>query len=194
MLVYRVRTRKFGTTFSANVPFASKLRAFADANWTTVRSTTGYVVLLAGAAIAHASRRQHCISMSSCEAELIALADLAIELLYIVEVLSFLGHTIDEAVEVFTDNKAAHDLCHRFTSAQNSRHIDRKLFKMRELRGAGKVVVRHVDGPSNPADLFTKILDKATFLKHMKVILGHVGDTGAEHARRTRTGSRGSAP
>ena len=44
------------------------------------------------------------------------------------------------------------------------------------------------------ADLFTKILDKATFLKHTKVILGHVGDTGAEHARRTRTGSRDGAP
>ena len=108
--------------------------------------------------------------------------------------LCFLGFAVDEAVEVFTDNKAAHDLCHRFTSAQNSRHIDRKIFKMRELRGAGKVIVRHVDGPSNPADLFTKILDKATFLKHTKVILGHVGDTGAEHARRTRTGSRDGAP
>ena len=31
---------------------------------------------------------------------------------------------------VFTDNKAAYDLCHRFTSAQNTKHIDRKLYKM----------------------------------------------------------------
>ena len=42
-------------------------------------------------------------------------------------------------MEVETDNKGAYDLCHRYTSAQHSRHIERKLYKMRELRGAGKV-------------------------------------------------------
>ena len=41
----------------------------------------------------------------------------------------FLAH------DVFTDSKAAYDLCHRLTTAQNSRHVDRKMFKMRELRG-----------------------------------------------------------
>ena len=51
---------------------------------TTTRSTTGYIIMLAGAAIVAASRRQHCITMSSCEAELVALCDAAIELLHIV--------------------------------------------------------------------------------------------------------------
>jgi hypothetical protein len=36
--------------------------------------------------------------MSSCEAELVALADVAIELLHIVEVVRFLGHPVDEAI------------------------------------------------------------------------------------------------
>ena len=82
--------------------------------------------MLAGAAICCVSRRQHCITMSSCESELVALADCAIELLHIIEVVKFLGHDISDAVEVCTDSKAAFDLCHRFTSAQHSRHIDRK--------------------------------------------------------------------
>ena len=72
------------------------------------------------------SRRQHCITMSSCESELVALADCAIELLHIIEVVKFHGHDISEAVEVCTDSKAAYDLCHCFTSAQHSRHVDRK--------------------------------------------------------------------
>ena len=76
--------------------------------------------------------------MSSCESELVALADCAIELLHVVSVLNFLGHATPDAVDVFTDSKAAYDLCHRFTTAQNSRHVDRKMFKMRELRGAGE--------------------------------------------------------
>ena len=47
-----------------------------------------------------------------------------IELLHIIAVVSFLGHEIMDPVDASTDSKAAYDLCHRFTSAQNSRHID----------------------------------------------------------------------
>ncbi len=57
---YFGQTRRVGTTFSAHVPGAAKLQVYADAKWTTTRSTTGYVIMLAEAAILHASRRQHC--------------------------------------------------------------------------------------------------------------------------------------
>ena len=184
VLVYLGRSRNLGTTFSAHAPDAYKLKAYCDANWTTTRSTTGYVIMLAGAAMTCISRRQHCITMSSCEAELVALADCAIELLHSIAVVNFLGHDTPDAIEVCTDSKAAYDLCHRFTSAQNSRHVDRKMFKMRELRGAGTVVVRHIPGDSNPADLFTKILSRQTFEKHRKTVLNLPGDTGVEYARR----------
>ena len=129
------------------------------------------------------------ITMSSCEAELVALCDTAIELLHIIEVVNFLGHETPDAIEASTDSKAAYDLCHRFTSAQNSRHVDRKMFKMRELRGAKRVTVRHIPGETNPADLFTKILTKQPFEKHRKFVLNLPGDTGVEHARRSRIAS-----
>ena len=121
--------------------------------------------------------------MSSCEAELVALADCAIELLHILDLLAFLGHEVSGPVEVCTDSKAAFDLCHRFSSAQNSRHVDRKLFKMRELRGAGVVRVRHIPGESNPADLFTKILARQPFEKHRKVVMNLPGNSGIEQTR-----------
>jgi len=143
VLIYLTHTKKIGTTFSAHTDGAKKLRAYADANWTTTHSTTGFVIMLAGGGITHTSRRQHCNSMSTCEAELIALADCAIKPLYIIGLLRFLGHEIDEAIEVYTDNKAAYDFCHRFNSAQNSRHIDRELFKMRELRGRNRRARAH---------------------------------------------------
>ena len=71
------------------------------------------------------------------------------------ELLSFLGHETPDAIKVYTDNKAAFDLCHRYTSAQNTKHIERRMFKMRELRGAGIVDVVHLPGDANPADMFT---------------------------------------
>ena len=49
--------------------------------------------------------------------------------------------------------------------------MDRKLFKMRELRGAGVVMVSHVPTELNPADLFTKVLGRQEFEKHRRAIL-----------------------
>jgi hypothetical protein len=192
VLVYLGRSRNMGTTFSAHGPDAHKPRAFADASWAVTRSVTGFIIMLAGAVISAVSRRQHCITMSSCEAELIALADCAIELLHMLFLLEFLGLDVSEAVEVCTDSKAAFDLCHRFTSAQNSRHVDRKLFKMRELRGEGRVVVRHIPGETNPADLYTKILSRQPFEKHRKFSLNLAADLGLETSR-TSAVSRASS-
>ena len=76
---------------------------------------------------------------------------------------------------VETDNKGAWELCHKYTSAQHTRHIDRKLFKLREMRGAGIVKVQYIPTDENTADLFTKVLKRQPFEKHRKVVL----NTGA---------------
>ena len=171
VLVYLARTRRMGTTYSQHAARAGELWARADANWRTVRSTTGFVIFLSGAAILTCCRRQGCISMSTTEAELVALADCAIELIYMMSLLGFIGFVVKTPIVVETDNKGAYDLCHRYTSAQHTRHIDRKLFKMRELRGAEMVSVRHIPDPENTADMFTKILSRQPFEKHRKTTM-----------------------
>ena len=120
--------------------------------------------------------------MSSCESELVALADCAIELLHTDAMLEHIGYRRSGPIAVGTDNKAAHDLCHRFTSAQNSRHIDRKLFKMRELRGAGTVTVTHVPTEVNEAYIFTKILSRQVFERHRRAILNLVPSDSSDPA------------
>ena len=124
--------------------------------------------------------------MSSCEAELVALADLAIELIYIRELATFIGYEHEGPVTVSTDNKGAYDLCHRYTSAANSRHVDRKLFKMRELRGAGVVNVKWVSTDANPADLFTKVLGRQVFEKHRRTVLNVAASETIESMRASR--------
>ena len=171
VLVYLVRTRKLGITYSKHAPDAKKLWALADANWRSSRSTSGFCIFLAGALVSGCTRRQGCIAMSSTEAELVALAECAIELLQILGVLASIGYVVNKAVDVGTDNSGAWSLCHRYTTAQHSRHIDRKLFKMRELRGAGRVTVKYVPTDDNTADLFTKVLNRQPFEKHRKRIL-----------------------
>ena len=108
VLVYLLRTQHLGVTYSAQSPHARTLRARADSNWSERRSTTGWAIFLAGGAINTASRRQHCITMSSCEAELVALAECAIELIHVDGMLVRIGHVRDGPISVGTDNKGAH--------------------------------------------------------------------------------------
>ena len=63
------------------------------------------------------------------------------------------------------------------------------MFKMRELRGAGVVAVRHIPGESNPADILTKVLGRQPFEKHRKFMLNLAADHGVEQARRARDGA-----
>ena len=185
VLIYLARNRRLGACYSKHAPNASKLFARADSNWREVRSTSGYCIFLGGAVISHRCIRQKCIAMSSTEAELVALAECAIELVHVIGLVRFLGLEIDGPVEVETDNKGAFDLCHRYTSAQHSRHIDRKLFKMREMRGAGTVVVKHLGTEFNTADLWTKILNRQPFEKHRNVALNKPAGDGLLAGRST---------
>ena len=166
----------------------------ADSDWYVRRSTTGYYIRLAMASISHRSKRQHCIAMSSCEAELMALADAALELAYVQTVLTHVGHEFaDEAptVEtsdpkahklihrtikhgptvVETDSKAAHDSCHKATIPQGARHVQRKALKMREFHHLRRATVALIKTDENAADLFTKALDNQTFHRHRATIM-----------------------
>ena len=67
-------------------------------------------------------------------------------------------------------------------SAQHSRHIDRKLFKMRELRGKAIVKVGYIPTDENTADIFTKVLDRQPFEKHRRTAMNLPGGSGLEKA------------
>ena len=121
-----------------------------------------------------------------------ALAMAALEVLFYMKVLSSMGYEFEgndgselqtknpEAhslahnhgpVKVATNSKSAFDLCHRDSAGQYSRHVERKHFKMREVRAAGKVNLTLVPTTENTADMFTKILDRVPFEKHRAVVM-----------------------
>jgi hypothetical protein len=96
--------------YSAHAPNAYELTAKADTNWSERRSTVGFAIMLAGASINPASRRQHCITMSSTEAKLVGLADCAIELIHVDNTLHHIRYRRKGPIKVGTDNKGAHTI------------------------------------------------------------------------------------
>ena len=88
------------------------------------------------------------------------------------------GDGLHAPVEVKTDNKGARDLCYREGPGTHTRHVDRKMFKMRELRGAGLVRVTLIPTDENEADIFTKPLDRAPFERHRDKIMNRASSYG----------------
>ena len=70
----------------------AQLQGFSDSDLAgdreKCRSTTGYVFTFAGAAISWASRLQHCVALSSAEAEYLALSEGAREMIWLQRLLS----------------------------------------------------------------------------------------------------------
>jgi hypothetical protein len=70
------------------------------------------------------------------------------------------------------DNKGAIDHINGWTAGGRTRHIDTKMYFLREMKEQGIIVVRHVPGTLNRADLFTKNLDGKAFERHTEAFCG----------------------
>ena len=75
-----------------------------------------------------------------------------------------------------TDSKSAHDIVNSSNVTANSRHIERKVFKMKELCARGIAKVTLVPTAENAADLLTKALETKVFKQHRATIMNlHAG-------------------
>jgi hypothetical protein len=126
--------------------------------------------MLAGAAFAYRSARQHCIAMSSTEAEIIAASACAVEVVHFRTLLAEMG--LPQGVtKLFVDNSGAVELSRDRKSCHRSRHVDRRYFKVRELAYEQHLCVEHIDTKENPADILTKPLIGPAFYKHRRTLL-----------------------
>ena len=70
------------------------------------------------------------------------------------------------------DNKGAVDLANNYSVGGRTRHVDVKFFFLRELKEQGLLVIKHVPGDENDADIFTKNVTPAVFEKHLPLYVG----------------------
>ena len=148
------------------------LAAFADASWETRFSTSGWVILWQGAAISWGSRKQDCVALSSCEAEIVALSECSKDVIYYRKKLSGIcASYVSGPTNTSTDNKGAHDLSYNPEFHARSKHIKRRHFYVRDMVEAHELVVPLVKTDDNPADFFTKPMSPDKFFKFRDIIM-----------------------
>jgi hypothetical protein len=143
------------------------IQANVDADWggcgATRRSTTGYIVKTFGGVVSWRSTRQDCVAQSTTEAEFMASSLAANNLLWIRRFLEELGCLPPGPTILQNDNMGA---VHLSTSTYNhpkTKHIDLRVYSLREHVESGQVELKHIPGKSNVADTLTKALPRVEF-------------------------------
>lgn len=160
LLRYLVGTRNRSIVYSRDFPLVP--RYFADANWggefTKRRSTTGALVMMAGAPVAWRSKLQVVVAQSSTEAEYYALTDIAKTILWHRQLLPFFHIPQLLPSLIFADNLSAIRLAKDSVDHQRSRHIDIKHHFIRDHYEKKEIDFKYVGTKDNAADILTKTL------------------------------------
>eukprot|EP00965_Chrysotila_dentata_P078574 2589275-Pleurochrysis_carterae.AAC.1 len=77
VLAYMAQNADEGIEYKARGD--AQLIAYSDSDWAVAHSITGFCIMYGGAAASYSSKRQHCISISSTEAEIVAASHTAAE-------------------------------------------------------------------------------------------------------------------
>ena len=141
------------------------LTAYCDSNWETDRSTSGFLVFYGSSPVAWSSKRQAVVASSSVYAELISVYHTSAEIVWMRNVLDFLGQVLPSPPTVlYTDSEGAlaHTKDHRVTP--RNKHWDPKYHYVRELKENGTILFKHIPGTQNPADFLTKSVSRSKLL------------------------------
>ena len=178
ILVYLARHPGVGITYTRT---SDEYRGFADASWLVRNSTSGRVSLWCEAALSWASRTQHSIALSSCEAEIVALSEAAKDVVYFRRFLRGLNPLyISGPTSLATDNKGARDSSYNPTNHDRMKHVARRHYFIRDMVENFEIVVPYVNTADNIADFFTKPVEGAKFYAFRAVLMNESGRRAAE--------------
>jgi hypothetical protein len=135
------------------------------------KSVTGYVILFHGNPVAWKSKGQSCVTLSTTEAEYIALSQAVAECLFLKQVIESIGLEVKLPIIVNEDNTGAIDLASNWSTNSNIKHIDVRYHFVRELLEDGIIQINYVKSEENVADIFTKNLGEQLFEKHQNWLM-----------------------
>ena len=121
------------------------------------KSTTGYVFTVGGTAISWMSRLQKSVALSTTEAEYMAIAEAAKELVWLKNFMAELGIQQGDCV-LHCDNQSAVHLAKNPVFHSRTKHIQMRYHFIRELINDGTLDLRKILGTKNPADMLTKVV------------------------------------
>lgn len=134
-----------------------------DADWggnmSDRRSYSGYPFILAGGAISWEARKPRTVSLSSTEAEYIAITEATKEALYLKGILRSIGLNTGDVI-LYNDSQSAQKLAQNFGYSARTKHIDIRQHFVRDCVKNKEISLKYLSTENMPADLLTKGLNR----------------------------------
>ena len=149
---------------------------FADADYaskaTDRLSVSGGLIMCGGFSVCWFSRSIKCVTLSTSEAEYVALGDAVKELLFLRQIWrSMLPNKVMPYFPVFEDSQGAVQLAQNPATNSISKHIDIRHHFLRELVRQRDIKVVQVPPEFQHADILTKALAFDLFAFHRKFLM-----------------------
>jgi hypothetical protein len=183
---YLAGTRSKGILYSkrSDIPDNGSLVSYSDSDWaedSERRSVSGLLFKLAGGPISWISRRQPTVSLSSTEAEYIAMNEAGREMKWLYRLLNCIGATQSLPLELRCDNQSAIRTAIKDGNMDRRKHIDVKHHWIREQLEGGIIKLVWTPSTDNEADLLTKALTPMLFLPFRDQVLGYIYGTNGSN-------------
>jgi hypothetical protein len=136
------------------------------------KSSSGYVISMAGSVVSFKAYCQRLVTLSSTESEYIAMMYAAKEMSWLVRLLSQVGYvgTDLKPFQLYTDNKPALNMIQKDGHHKRTKHIDAYFKYTKQQYKDGTIKLDHLPGVDMPADGLTKPLDKYGHAKFISLI------------------------
>ncbi|KAE8880407.1 hypothetical protein PF003_g35563 [Phytophthora fragariae] len=181
VLRYLAGTLDYGITYKRAKKVSDEvvLNGYCDSDWANDpeqrKSTTGFVFTLAGGVVAWMSHRQSIIALSTAEAEYVASCEAAMEAIAESNILQEILPLRSVKLRIGIDNQVAFVMATNPTYSRRTRHIELRWHFVRDQVEKGAIELHKVKGETNPADTFTKPLDKKKL--NALLLLAGIGDS-----------------
>ena len=175
--LYFTREEKLTYRYQDDVTNANVMSVYTDSGYASCDPLqergqySGYVSMLNGAAIDWKARRVGA-TLSTTEAEYIALCLGGREACHGKQKLKELGFEATSPTVIYSDNNAAITIAKSKAVTQLNKHFDIQLHWIRNKVADNWFDVQRCDTSIQPADIFTKNLPVATLAKHRHTVLG----------------------
>lgn len=143
-----------------------------DSSHAVYRSTTGWVTMMAGAAVMWAVRSQLQPSLSSAEAELYGLSTAVCDVLAFLNVLEEMQVGFKGVIPILVDSRAARLIAEDCASTARTRHIHRRWFFVQHYINEEVVRIVAVRGTHNGANFVTKAVGGLPFQQDRAYAMG----------------------
>ena len=158
------RTCDYGLFYSKESNLS--LARFSNSNWTSNvndrKSTTGGCFYVGANFVAWMSKKQNFVSLSTAEAEYIAVRSCCSKFLWMKKLLSDYGISQDTMV-VYCDNSSAIDISKNPIQHFKTKHIEIRYHFIRDFVERKIVSLEYIPTECQNADIFTKPLDRSKF-------------------------------